>query len=78
MTIVKWQTTWDKSKLLTRSTDPNVNFVTKGAIGDADIVVADGTAYQEIDGFGATLSKFSRVVEVTDRPPDRSYRNLFD
>ncbi|KAF8677401.1 glycosyl hydrolase 30 family [Rhizoctonia solani] len=50
-----WQTTWDRSKLLTRTSDPLVNFVTKGAIGDADIVVNDGTVYQQMDGFGATL-----------------------
>ncbi|ELU37959.1 glycoside hydrolase family 30 protein [Rhizoctonia solani AG-1 IA] len=50
-----WQTTWDRSKLLTRTSDPLVNFVTKGAIGDANIVVNDGTVYQQMDGFGATL-----------------------
>ncbi|KAF8595136.1 glycoside hydrolase family 30 protein [Ceratobasidium sp. AG-I] len=57
-----WQTTWDRTKLLTRSTDPNVNFVTKGAIGDADIVVSDGTVYQQMDGFGATLTDSSALV----------------
>ncbi|KAG9104052.1 hypothetical protein FRC07_009862 [Ceratobasidium sp. 392] len=57
-----WQTTWDRTKLLTRSTDPNVNFVAKGAIGDADIVVSDGTVYQQIDGFGATLTDSSALI----------------
>ncbi|KAF8595142.1 glycoside hydrolase family 30 protein [Ceratobasidium sp. AG-I] len=57
-----WQTTWDKSKLLSRSTDPNVNFVTKGAIGDADIVVSDGAVYQQMDVFGATLTDSSALV----------------
>ncbi|KAG9074193.1 hypothetical protein FRC06_010869, partial [Ceratobasidium sp. 370] len=52
-----WQTTWDRTKLLTRTSDPAINFVTKGAIGDADIVVSDGTVYQQMDGFGATLSQ---------------------
>ncbi|EUC54891.1 glycoside hydrolase family 30 protein [Rhizoctonia solani AG-3 Rhs1AP] len=57
-----WQTTWDRSKLLTRTNDPLVNFVTKGAIGDADIVVSDGTVYQQMDGFGATLTDSSALV----------------
>ncbi|CAE6451753.1 unnamed protein product [Rhizoctonia solani] len=57
-----WQTTWDRSKLLTRTSDPLVNFVTKGAIGDADIVVSDGTVYQQMDGFGATLTDSSALV----------------
>ncbi|KAG8796032.1 hypothetical protein FRC12_005822, partial [Ceratobasidium sp. 428] len=57
-----WQTTWDRTKLLTRTNDPLVNFVAKGAIGDADIVVNDGTVYQQIDGFGATLTDSSALV----------------
>ncbi|CAE6370824.1 unnamed protein product [Rhizoctonia solani] len=57
-----WQTTWDRSKLLTRTNDPLVNFVAKGAIGDADIVVNDGTVYQQMDGFGATLTDSSALV----------------
>lgn len=55
----QWQTTWDRSKLLTRTSDPLINFVTKGAIGDADIVVNDGAVYQQMDGFGATLSTYT-------------------
>lgn len=57
-----WQTTWDRTKLLTRTSDPLINFVTKGAIGDADIVVSDGTVYQQMDGFGATLTDSSALV----------------
>ncbi|QRV88291.1 glycoside hydrolase family 30 protein [Ceratobasidium sp. AG-Ba] len=57
-----WQTTWDRTKLLTRTSDPVINFVTKGAIGDADIVVGDTTIYQQMDGFGATLTDSSALV----------------
>jgi hypothetical protein len=60
---MQWQTTWDRTKLLTRSSDPVINFVTKGAIGDADIVVSDGTVYQQMDGFGATLSRSFQFTE---------------
>ncbi|CCO38011.1 glucosylceramidase [Rhizoctonia solani AG-1 IB] len=57
-----WQTTWDRSKLLTRANDPLVNFVAKGAIGDADVIVSDSTVYQQMDGFGATLTDSSALV----------------
>ncbi|KAG9086493.1 hypothetical protein FS749_003610 [Ceratobasidium sp. UAMH 11750] len=57
-----WQTTWDRSKLLTRTSDPAINFVAKGAIGDADIIVSDGTVYQQMDGFGASLTDSSALV----------------
>jgi hypothetical protein len=56
---LQWQTTWDRSKLLT-SLAPSTpyNFGTPGAIGQADIIVDDSTIYQQIDGFGGSLSGF--------------------
>ncbi|QRV81536.1 glycoside hydrolase family 30 protein [Ceratobasidium sp. AG-Ba] len=54
--------TWDRTKLLTRASDPAINFVAKGAVGDADIVVSDTTDYQQMDGFGATLTDSSALV----------------
>ncbi|QRV88287.1 glycoside hydrolase family 30 protein [Ceratobasidium sp. AG-Ba] len=57
-----WQTTWDRTNLLTRTDDPLVNFVTPGPVGDADIVVDDSTVYQPMDGFGATLTDSSALV----------------
>ena len=54
----QWQTTWDRSKLLTyQNLSPNpINFVSPGAIGQADIVVRDTSVYQTVYGFGASLS----------------------
>lgn len=39
-----------------KPTDP-INFVTPGAIGNADIVIHDSSVYQTVYGFGASLSK---------------------
>lgn len=60
--LFQWQTTWDRAKLFS-SVGPStpINFVTPGAIGDADIVVNDGTTYQSIAGFGGTLSEYLSV-----------------
>ena len=54
----QWQTTWDRSKLLTyQNLSPNpINFVSPGAIGQADIVVRDTSVFQTVYGFGASLS----------------------
>ncbi|KAF7970961.1 hypothetical protein HWV62_22552 [Athelia sp. TMB] len=52
-----WSTTWDRSTLFTDvSPATAIDFVTPGAIGDADIVVDDSTVYQTMAGFGATLT----------------------
>jgi hypothetical protein len=60
----QWQTTWDRQKLFTSvgpntaGTDP-INFVSPGSIGDADIVVNDGSVFQPMYGFGGSLSGYS-------------------
>jgi len=41
--------------------DP-INFVNPGPIGSADIVVDDSSVYQTVYGFGASLSKRSRLL----------------
>lgn len=53
-----YSTTWDRSKLFTYTNlSPNpINFVTPGAIGAADIVVNDGSKFQNMFGFGASLT----------------------
>ncbi|KAG6908879.1 hypothetical protein DXG01_002953 [Tephrocybe rancida] len=58
-----WQTTWDRSKLLT-SLAPStpINFTAPGAIGDANIVVSDSSLFQTIAGFGASLTDSSALV----------------
>jgi len=54
----KWQTTWDRTKLLTSLAPSSpFNFGSPGAIGQADIVVNDNQVLQQIDGFGGTLSQ---------------------
>ena len=50
---------WDRSQLFTYTnlgSNP-INFVSPGAIGDADIVINDGQVYQTIVGHGASLSE---------------------
>ncbi|PIL22419.1 hypothetical protein GSI_15107 [Ganoderma sinense ZZ0214-1] len=56
-----WATTWERSNLFTYTNlgSSPINFVTKGAIGDADIVVNDGSVLQSMAGFGATLTDSS-------------------
>lgn len=58
---LQWSTTWDRSDLFTYTNlSPNpIDFVTPGATGSADIVVNDGTVYQDMIGFGASLSEFN-------------------
>ncbi|EED79950.1 hypothetical protein POSPLDRAFT_135050 [Postia placenta Mad-698-R] len=59
-----WSTTWDRSDLFTYTNlSPNpIDFVTPGATGSADIVVNDGTVYQDMIGFGASLTDASAQV----------------
>ncbi|KAF9531517.1 glucan endo-1,6-beta-glucosidase [Crepidotus variabilis] len=58
-----WQTTWDRSKLLTSLAPASpINFAAKGAIGSADIVINDGTKYQPIAGFGGSLTDSSALT----------------
>ncbi|KAF8069316.1 glycoside hydrolase family 30 protein [Lyophyllum atratum] len=58
-----WQTTWDRSKLLT-SLAPSaaINFVAPGAIGDANIIVSDSQLFQSMAGFGASLTDSSALI----------------
>ncbi|GJE98275.1 glycoside hydrolase family 30 protein [Phanerochaete sordida] len=56
-----YATVWDRSQLFTYTnlgSNP-INFVTPGAIGDADIVVNDGQVYQTMVGHGASLTDSS-------------------
>ncbi|KZO93648.1 glycoside hydrolase family 30 protein [Calocera viscosa TUFC12733] len=58
-----WETAYDQSVLFQRqSLSEAINFVSPGGIGQADIVVNDGSVYQDIDGFGATLTDSSAQV----------------
>jgi O-glycosyl hydrolase len=52
-----YATKWDRTHLFT-SLKPSspINFVAKGAIGDADIIIDDGTKYQNMVGFGGSLT----------------------
>ncbi|KAH6908492.1 glycoside hydrolase superfamily [Coprinopsis sp. MPI-PUGE-AT-0042] len=58
-----WQTTWDRSRLFA-SVGPAtpINFVSPGAAGDAVISVDDNARYQQMEGFGATLTDSSALV----------------
>jgi len=58
---LQWQTTWDRSKLLSRTVPSSpIAFGPPGPTGSADIVVDDTVEYQQIVGFGASLSKSHR------------------
>ncbi|PIL22448.1 hypothetical protein GSI_15136 [Ganoderma sinense ZZ0214-1] len=59
-----WTTTWDRSSLFTYTNlSPNpINFVSPGAIGDADIVITDTSTYQSVWGFGASLTDSSAQI----------------
>ena len=52
--------TWDRADLFTYTNlSPNpINFVSPGAIGEADIVITDTSTYQSIWGLGASLSAY--------------------
>ena len=60
LVFCQWQTTWNRTKLF-KSLDfrPPLQFVTPGAIGSGHIVVSDNVTYQEIVGFGGSLSKLT-------------------
>jgi len=56
--FAQWQTTWDRTKLFTSLAPASaINFVAPGAIGSADIVINDGQKFQNIAGFGGSLSE---------------------
>ncbi|KAK2462624.1 hypothetical protein APHAL10511_005357 [Amanita phalloides] len=58
-----WQTTWDGSMQFMRVplTSP-FDFGTPGPAASANIIVDDTTLYQQIDGFGASLTDSSALV----------------
>lgn len=59
--FIQWQTTWDRSKLMTRQPVNDqlpINFHSPGPIGQASIVIEDDQTFQNMDGFGASLSIF--------------------
>lgn len=73
-----WQTTWDRSKLLTRLPQSSpINFVTPGPIGSANIEVLDTQLYQNIDGFGSTLTDSSALTLINLKNTNpTNYNNL--
>jgi glucosylceramidase len=73
-----WVTTGDQSKLLAR--EPDVAFSSQDTAGLPTIAVADSPSYQEIVGFGASLTDAS-VLLINGLPADRRdslLRDLFD
>ncbi|KAF5392009.1 hypothetical protein D9757_003254 [Collybiopsis confluens] len=58
-----WQTTWDRSGLFT-SLAPStpINFASPGAIGSADISVDDTQVFQNMFGFGGTLTDSAALL----------------
>ena len=73
-----WVTTGDQSKLLAR--EPDVAFSSQDTAGLPTIAVADSPSYQEIVGFGASITDASAML-INGLPPDRRdslLRDLFD
>ncbi|KAI0333701.1 glycoside hydrolase [Cubamyces sp. BRFM 1775] len=59
-----WATTWDRTQLFTYTNlSPNpVSFVSPSTAGQADIAVNDGAVFQDMAGFGATLTDSSALI----------------
>ncbi|KZV72582.1 glycoside hydrolase family 30 protein [Peniophora sp. CONT] len=58
-----WQTKWDRTNLFSNiSPSTPINFVTPGSIGSVDIVITDSTVYQQMDGFGGSLTDSSASI----------------
>jgi O-glycosyl hydrolase len=57
-----YATKWDKTQLFSSLKPSPINFDTPGAIGDADITIDDSTKYQEMAGFGGTLTDSAAKV----------------
>ncbi|KAJ3555934.1 hypothetical protein NM688_g2300 [Phlebia brevispora] len=75
-----YTTTWDRQKLFTYDNlGPNpINFVTPGAIGQADIVINDNQGYQSIWGHGGALtdSSASLLIYMKDNNPSNYWSLL--
>lgn len=56
-----WVTTWNRDYLFTSLKPAPIDFGTPGPIGDANIAVSS-TFYQQMDGFGASLTDSSALV----------------
>ncbi|KAJ8693341.1 hypothetical protein PTI98_008345 [Pleurotus ostreatus] len=75
-----WETTWDRSKLLTYTNlGSPINFVSPGTIGSADISINDGAQFQNILGFGGSLTDSSALTlnNLKNRNPT-NYRDLIN
>ncbi|KAF8656405.1 hypothetical protein AX16_002550 [Volvariella volvacea WC 439] len=57
-----WQTTWDRTRLFTSLRPSPINFTDPGSAASANIVIQDNALYQQIDGFGASLTDSSAQV----------------
>lgn len=58
-----WQTKWDRTNLFSNiSPSTPIDFVTPGDIGQADIVITDSTVYQQMVGFGGSLTDSSASI----------------
>ncbi|EJT98616.1 glycoside hydrolase family 30 protein [Dacryopinax primogenitus] len=73
-----WETANDQSVLFERQFgDVPINFVSPGPTGDADIVVDDGSVFQDIDGFGAALTDSSaQILNDLKNQDSDAYWNL--
>ena len=73
-----WVTTGDQSKLLAR--EPDVAFSSQDTAGLPTIVVADSPSYQEIVGFGASLTDASALLinGLPEGRRDSLLHDLFD
>lgn len=74
-----YTTTWDRTSQFkyTNLATP-INFVTPGSTGSADIKVDDSTVYQQIDGFGGTLTDnaASTLLSLKSRNADNYWSLL--
>ncbi|KAH9889777.1 glycoside hydrolase [Cubamyces lactineus] len=59
-----WATTWDRAQLFTYTNlSPNpINFVSPGAIGQADITIEETPLAQSMVGYGASLTDSSALI----------------
>ncbi|KAJ8075102.1 hypothetical protein PM082_019429 [Marasmius tenuissimus] len=75
-----WQTTWDRQQLFS-SAKPSqpINFGPPNAIGQADIVVDDTAVFQDIHGFGSSLTDSSALLMNNLKSRNNgNYRNLLN
>ncbi|KIM41936.1 glycoside hydrolase family 30 protein [Hebeloma cylindrosporum] len=75
-----WQTTWNRTRLFKNlETRPPLQFVTPGAIGSGHIVVSDNVTYQDIVGFGGSLTDSSaRLLDDLKTKNSTNYWSLLN